>query len=65
LGIGYWGLRPRFNAESAGYVMITFPDAATAEKAARSHQDAHVATFEDVIYESLYHSRTGDMQSEE
>jgi hypothetical protein len=45
--------------------MITFPDAATAEKAARSHQDAHVATFEDVIYESLYHSRTGDLQSDE
>ena len=42
-------------------MLITFVDGASAEKAARSQQDAHVATFEDFIYESMYHSRAGDV----
>jgi hypothetical protein len=39
----------------AGYVLLTFADATTAEKAARSHHDAHVATFEDFNRESVYY----------
>ena len=37
-----------------GYVLLTFADAVAAERAARSHLDAHVATFEDFNRESVY-----------
>jgi hypothetical protein len=38
-------------------VLLTFADAAAAERAARSHLDAHVATFEDFNRESVYGSK--------
>lgn len=35
------------NDSHLGYVLLTFPDTASAEKAARSYHDSHIATFED------------------